>query len=343
MKEFTIGVLSFNTSGNLYGDKTDPHGTIRKFAHKVYNANIIDIDFIENAKTKFINTDILVVALQESGIKNPKTFLCSDQLLQKFAKDFSDTHYLLLKKKKAGVGAEGIRGLRIGILVNNNIIFNVRYEYLSYSPLKTSILSASEGQQYGKGSIGIKLNINNYLLTIINSHFPFNGNLQDQGKSIRDITFSETLNFYQQHKFLDNPYIFVGDLNYRVVIPELNNIITENEFNALFSFTKLHNTYSNYDTLKQTLNNRLFLPYNLREGVNSKGIYFMPTSKLHKIKDRKYAFSDYKVNKEDQERTPSWTDRILYNSLHCLMYDRFDYGNIALSDHAGVIGVFSTY
>ena len=55
----------------------------------------------------------------------------------------------------------------------------------------------------------------------------------------------------------------------------------------------------------------------------------------------------YNLGKEKQ-RQPSWTDRILYNttpdstsSIRCDSYERFDIGNMKLSDHAGVKATFT--
>ena len=344
MNAHTIGVFTFNTNGTLYGCKNNPHGTIRKFTQYLYDNDIVDVDFTMELKRKFEGVDIIVIGLQESSIKNPKTFMRSDQLLQIFAQDVQDKYYLLFKNKQTGIGATGIRGLRLGVYIKNAIPrSNVHYEYISYSPLNASELTSAEGQHYGKGSIGVKLTVNNSSYTVINSHFPFHGNLPDQGKSIRNTVFRETIDFFSLNKFLDNPYIFAGDLNYRINAPlsiSNDNTITKKEFNVYFSSEYIKVTYSNYDTLKLLLNDNDFLPTNLKEGINNNGISFMPTSKLFKYPGRGQSFESYKIMKSGQKRIPSWTDRILYNCLDCLEYDKIDFGNISMSDHTGVIGIF---
>ena len=344
MNAHTIGVFTFNTNGTLYGCKKNPHGVIRKFTQYLYNNDVVNVDFTMELKKRFEGVDVIVIGLQESSIKNPKTFMRSDQLLQIFAQDIQDDYYLLFKNKQTGIGEKGIRGLRLGVYVKNTIPQSNTYcEYISYSPLNASELTSTEGQHYGKGSIGIKLTINNSSYTVINSHFPFHGDLPDQGKSIRNIVFRETMDFFSLNKFLDNPYIFAGDLNYRIEIPLLvsdDDTITKKEFDICFSPERIKATYCDCDTLKLLLNNNDFLPTNLKEGANNNGISFMPTSKLFKYPGRGQSFENYKIMKSGQKRIPSWTDRILYNCLDCIEYDKIDFGNISMSDHAGVIGIF---
>ena len=46
MNAHTIGILSFNTCGVLYGNKNKPHGVFRKFVQQIYNNDIVNIDFV---------------------------------------------------------------------------------------------------------------------------------------------------------------------------------------------------------------------------------------------------------------------------------------------------------
>ncbi len=85
----------------------------------------------------------------------------------------------------------------------------------------------------------------------------------------------------------------------------------------------------------------------LNEGVNNSGPLFLPTCKLRQGRDDvQCGIDSYRLGQEDQ-RTPSWCDRILFKQLDgcrgelsCILYDRWDYGTMNLSDHASVVGVY---
>jgi hypothetical protein len=91
------------------------------------------------------------------------------------------------------------------------------------------------------------------------------------------------------------------------------------------------------------------------EGVNNAGPIFLPTAKMQRGRTSPL----YRLG-TNSFRTPSWVDRILYQDLkdfqrtldfdpfnrkdvglQCIEYDRFDVGNMNLSDHAAVYGCFA--
>jgi hypothetical protein len=337
MKPLTVGVLTFNTSGIIYSSKNKgPHGLIRNIVHSLCNdfCQSVDINFIDDLKkTSITSADVIAILLQESSIKNPKTCLISDQFIHAISDNLKNTHFLYSKTKQYGVGKEGLRGLRIGILISNRI--NKKYishAFIYYNPVYNSNIKIIAGQHMGKGSICVKLLIKGHLFAIMNSHFPFHGNLSDQGKFIRDITFHETMQYYANNNIENIPMLFCGDLNYRVQLPLSN--ITETSFDKYYKIN-ITETYKKYDELY-----KLLKTYDFSEGVNNKGINFMPTSKLVVHNRLDTNFSDYKHTSNKTKRFPSWTDRILYKYFDCIFYDRFDSGNIKWSDHAAVLGLF---
>jgi hypothetical protein len=77
------------------------------------------------------------------------------------------------------------------------------------------------------------------------------------------------------------------------------------------------------------------------EGVHNMGPSFNPTCKLFQGRESSNIYNTGKYG----QRTPSWCDRILYSKpsdliIMCTKYDRFEYGNMNLSDHAAVIGEY---
>lgn len=172
----------------------------------------------------------------------------------------------------------------------------------------------------------------------------------------------------------ENPdYVFVlGDLNYRLSpfeveeegecadeapqrVPEetlrlLNAVIEGNQrWQALHRIDELQ---------RHRAEHRLPM-----EGIGNRGPEFAPTCKMCKgrsagcpvhgapLCDRcgdagtKDACQVcYAVRQGSEARYLGWCDRILYasrgNDVRCTDYDRYDHGNMVLSDHAGVVGVY---
>ena len=95
------------------------------------------------------------MGLQESSIKNPLKGFKSDQLIQSFAdcvqKRSKTGHKLNMKEQIRGVGKEGVRGTRIGLISD---LKNIKIDFMSYIPLfeKTEDVSISEGQHFGKSA-----------------------------------------------------------------------------------------------------------------------------------------------------------------------------------------------
>jgi hypothetical protein len=373
----TVAVFTFNTEAQIFCcscDKQERCDLSKKFLSYT-SSNCIPNDFVKQFVDHVKNAndgnlpDLFVINLQESSIVNPIKGFRSDQLLFAFEKCITNvsSDYVLKREKLQGIGAEGIRGLRTGLITNK--LFNTHFKFYFYKPLFESKIKISEGQQFGKGAILLELKIQkdhkNYHLHFINTHLPFLPNTKDQGKNIRDRTIQETLEAFN-NKIKENTNItniakfVVGDLNYRI---EFQNDETEkNKFLELFQGGTSKtitieapetievsktieipkttedfniNDYKKFDQLQNVdaLNN-------YKEGIDNDGPNFLPTCKLKK--DCKSTNRPYQIIKGDTLRIPSWCDRILYlgDNIKCLLYENFDRGQTCMSDHIPVIGLY---
>jgi endonuclease/exonuclease/phosphatase family metal-dependent hydrolase len=365
-----IAIFSFNTEAQLFCCKCNEKetcGAPRKF-FDFFGPKCVLSDFA----TKFIADmvkfyeppDIFIISLQESSIKNPKKGFKSDQLIEAFFdcvnKNIQDVPYSKFSEKMEGVGIEGVRGLRISLIINQKIK-NPDIRFLFYRPLFESKISISEGQHFGKGAIMLDLQFNKeennkFDLSFINTHLPFLEKKTDLGKSVRNQTIKETMEYFQkkiksdEQKWENKKIFFMGDLNYRMDFGE--NKKAEEQFIDLLKKNKDTATneiiinampeYLKYDQLTNSIgDNNLVLLKNFKEGVDNKGPNFLPTCKLIKkcpIENRR----EYQLAKGKRVRVPSWCDRILYHgdNIDCKLYNSFDNGQTCKSDHIPVIAFF---
>jgi len=151
--------------------------------------------------------------------------------------------------------------------------------------------------------------------------------------------------------------IYFGDFNYRLADPRPASEVAD-ELNDKSEDTGfIRDLYHEYDELREQMRRKNI--YELSEGVSNQGPSFVPTCKMVKGRitstcyDKEEGIKAYegtdcwKTGRQDQ-RVPSWCDRILYrkfgddpHNLICTYYDRFDVGEVmAKSDHAGVLSMF---
>ena len=350
-----IAIFTFNTEAQVFCcscDKKESCGLGRKLLSYV-STDCVRSDFVE----KFIEhiqrsndgrlPDVFIINLQESSIKNPKKGFKSDQLLFAFRDCINKVspNYSLVSEKLEGIGAEGIRGLRTGLIIDKN--FDTKFNFLLYRPLFESKLKISEGQHFGKGAIMLELQIESngkkYHIHFINTHLPFLEKEKDQGKAIRDETIRETFASFQRKLKNDNSRhidkFVMGDLNYRIDFGTDNS--AKNRFIDLIHKKELvtanMDTFKIFDQLRSTLPAEL---HGFNEGIGNDGPNFLPTCKLEKkcpITEQR----TYQISKGRTARIPSWCDRILYlGRITCLLYESFDAGTTCKSDHIPVIGLY---
>lgn len=277
--------------------------------------------------------------------------------------------YVFLKRNKCvGIGKttydsalEGgikFRGLRMSIYVREDCIHLIKNDALEKD---IAYRVGNDGQKTyisnimcNKGALISYISYTGFrVIAIICAHLPFNSQsiidsklknnpmLRQNELNHSNIVFNNILDCALQEKCVKN-IIYFGDFNYRLHGKNLNaSDVASDICNDNFEYY-----YTTYDELHGQMKKENI--YKLKEGVENKGPNFFPTAKM--IKNR----SEYNINiplkrwklgKYDQ-RVPSWTDRILYNSteenINCIEYNSYDEGEtMKLSDHQGVYGLIT--
>jgi len=335
-----------------------------------YDCEIADFTEELNYRIKESSPDVFVVAFQEDAY--PGSYYHSHLLLDSEKGDGimpSLGYKLIGRSKMIGAGVTTYkaakqadvkaRGLRMSVYAKQDIDVKLsdQREYICDSVLKR-----------GKGATAIYLQFPNYIVAVINAHFPFDAKSLTEYKTSNDPMIRQTAiypsnicfnnivrNLVNDHKDYVDIVILMGDLNYRVTTSLDASLVAQELLDSYNDPDKnIIKKYILFDELRQQImkNN----VYSFMEGLGDQGPLFLPTCKM--IKDRNFTcrFHDeavpaegkdcWNVGKHDQ-RTPSWCDRILYMDrcknygILCVHYDRFDYGETMLeSDHAGVIGTF---
>lgn len=146
--------------------------------------------------------------------------------------------------------------------------------------------------------------------------------------------------------------IYFGDFNYRLADYRPASKVADDFTNKGGDKEFIHDMYEEYDELKEQMRRKNIYEFN--EGISNQGPTFVPTCKMVKGRATE-SYSDqipetgdcWKTGKQNQ-RVPSWCDRILYakfgddsHNLICTYYNRFDVGEVmSKSDHAGVLSMF---
>jgi len=323
------------------------------------------------------NINIIVIGFQEDRF--PGSYFHSHFLPNEMPK----YGYELLKRTKLmGLGVTSYkngkkgdfheRGLRMSIYVKKEEKKNIEQEetemrkamgndgYDYYICSSTNPLNNFGAINYftrGKGAIVSYVIIPSIgRFAFICCHLPFNSHSIDQQREYtnnfirqNELNYSNTCynNIIEQFVLSKTPQpdhiIFFGDLNYRISNYNQAGLIGYNFILNKLNLSYISNLYNNHDELKLQMNKSNI--YSLSEGINNKGPLFLPTCKMKKSRFNPSINSIYWNFGKNNNRIPSWADRILYKSslLTCTHYDRFDYGTLmCLSDHSAVFSIFST-
>lgn len=321
-------------------------------------------------KIKESEADIVIFCFQEDVYPGNYFKLLLDEELTTMNYEFYHAQRLL------GVGKTTLknlsnydvtmRGLSTIVYIKDLINFEDNSPYEKYIPKfwYTTLFR-------NKGGMCMYITFGDKTLAIINSHLQFDANNLTQSVIQQDLMLrQDSLNkqnelfneLYRQFVLkMDIPNlacIFVGDFNYRLVpICNWSAARTSSEIFRLLNHFYFENNNDDETLEEKEEYKRMFREfcikndeyeqqrakkniYLLDEGVNNGGPLFPPTCKMNKNRaEGKILISSYKHGKSDQ-RVPSWCDRILYKNITCLEYDIFDVGNIKLSDHLALIGIF---
>ena len=369
-KGTSVFCFSWNTQSTRLCESLDPEEIkeYRSGYFTQYTQSDCEIaDFLEELETFVINNDptILVFSLQEDA--QPGSYFHSD-LLQKEMPKIGYTLYERNKLIGAGITTytkKTLRGLRISVYVKTEFV-----EYFAIPDKIGSNQIYNPNWTQGKGATSINILLpNNKILTVINTHLPFNAKSLFESKEYQDPmirqdallksnvffnTFVQKLVFFDYKDVPKSDHVLImGDLNYRVepYIDYSAELTTQNILETVYDTSLQFEDVLIHDELYQQREKGNI--YYFLEGVDDQGPMFPPTCKM-KIEKEEISrekrestgyenivdTSSYLFGKEDQ-RVGSFCDRILYTeNINCLFYDRFEHGMMNESDHAGIIGLY---
>ncbi|XP_042011751.1 type IV inositol polyphosphate 5-phosphatase 9-like isoform X2 [Salvia splendens] len=213
-------------------------------------------------------------------------------------------------------------------------------QYISY-PSVSCVGCGILGRLGNKGSVSIRFFLHETSFCFVCSHLASGGKEGDERHRNADAAniLSHTLFPPEplQHlprKILDHEVIWLGDLNYRIQLPEktTRSLVKNKEWNLLLQSDQL---CKNEIKLRAEMSKgHVFEEWN--EGL----IEFAPTYKYEQNSDDYYG-SCHK-GKVKRMRAPAWCDRIIWfgKGLKQIQYNRVE---SRLSDHRPVYGRFIAY
>ncbi|XP_050374165.1 type IV inositol polyphosphate 5-phosphatase 9 [Argentina anserina] len=220
----------------------------------------------------------------------------------------------------------------VGILITVWVRRNLRP--LIRNPSVSCVGCGIMGCLGNKGSVSVRFLLHETSFCFVCCHLASGGRLGDE--KLRNSNVAEIMNrtSFPRGPLLDLPrkildhqrVIFLGDLNYRISLPEATTrtLVDSRDWNALLK----------RDQLSVELNDG-----HVFEGWLEGSIKFAPTYKYFPDSDKYYG-SYPPARKGEKRRTPAWCDRIIWygNGLKQHVYDR---GESKLSDHRPVKSKFT--
>lgn len=380
-----IFIFTWNTESVRIGESLDVDelkfnrtGILARFR---FPAEIADFLPYLIQKIQKSEADIVVIGFQEDA--SPGNYMHSHILTEEMPKY---GYRLVSRGKMMGIGATTykalkefdfkMRGLRMSVYAKNALAEGILSEE------ETLIADIGSSQKYhvcrnsyifrNKGAIASYVRVPHVgTIAFVNVHLPFNSESIMNAAIKKDPMIRNTEVLFQNICYNDIyrnlildlripiDYVFMfGDFNYRNS-GCYSALMVANEMETRPSRELFQQFYLNCDELhaQMVLGGDRSIVYPLQEGVNNEGPMFLPTGKLSRNRPEGYA--DMRTPRTDEmqifrvgvgdQRTPSWLDRILYNTLNtrrpaikCEQYDRFDVGyTMKKSDHAAVYGVYT--
>jgi hypothetical protein len=303
--------------------------------------------------------DLLAIGLQEDAtVDSP--LMCDEEAL---LVDGLRSRYELLKiETLSGWGSTTFkalkneweyrpRGLRLAVFKRRQLNLSI-YKVESMEIVSPGIRN---WLTKGKGGVAINLCTSAGKICFLNIHLPFNSQsiIKDRQESLLwQATCLKSLHGWTVDAYNPDYLFLLGDLNFRVQIRTehgathiaktlfergeeyIRELLRDaDELNLLLDYSR--DTANSYNKLVPIMN----------EGINGAGPVFMPTCKMHQGRESPLTIDSYLLGYEDQ-RPPSWCDRILYETrsmdcnIQCTYYNRIEIGTMNLSDHTAVNGVY---
>jgi hypothetical protein len=315
--------------------------------------NLESADFVPalGCKIRAVDPDLVIIGLQEDAIRDSELLAGESFINQELSPDY--TFIKLVSLSGWGVTTYKAlkndwnycpRGLRLAIFVKNGL------EITKIDSTELVCPGIRDWVTAGKGGVMVSLDTNLGSVTFLNIHLPFSS------RSIKlDSPERKEAVLWQAHCLRElctavetrcNPdtLIVFGDLNFRVQVRKETGAqeIAERIFSDPEYLKELVNEADElrllFDYFRTQHDGPIF-----QEGIENQGPEFAPTCKLKSGRCGPLQHASYKLG-HDNQRTPSWCDRILYRNnqglMECLEYNHWEQGTMNRSDHAAVLGVF---
>lgn len=184
-----------------------------------------------------------------------------------------------------------------------------------------------------KGSVSVRFQIHETSFCFVCSHLASGGREGDENHRNSNVNEILSRTSFPRGPLLDLPrnildhdrVILLGDLNYRISLPEeaTRVLVDEEDWNALLEKDQLR---------KELMNGQVL------EGWQEGTIKFLPTYKYCPNSD--LYFGCVQGKKDGKKRAPAWCDRIIWygKGLNQHVYTR---GELKLSDHRPVKAIFT--
>ena len=262
---------------------------------------------LQNHKEK--NFDIYVIGSQECLRSIFKSLFYSDKSIwENQLKDFFGNEYEILSSVT-------LAAIHIIIFVKKNL--RKKINYVNYNKVKTG----AKNFLGNKGAVGIWFTLININIMFINSHLAADMNFIKK----RNNNFEYIMNNINHNYFNLDFVVFMGDLNYRLNLRNIN--IDDIRINYL--------NYIPYDQLNQ-------------EKKNIKNIFGFEEGKINFLPTFKYKNNTDNFDADNINKLPAWTDRILFTkrttNFSVLDVQLIEYNsmqNIIMSDHKPVYSYFN--
>lgn len=290
------------------------------------------------------NFDMIVIGMQEATWKakeEGRHSIRGGVISEEEIVDALDEHYAaalremtrdILGEEYCLIAEEGRGQMRLSIWASDNVVEGIQDVKISGANTGIGHVMAN------KGGIVVSLNYNNTRLSFISAHLAAHEGESYYQKRCADVrSILREGKTYDLSKRLDvavssHHVFFLGDLNFRTKFDDKESTHEENVTRALdLVATKDYETLYSFDELHQGVSNG-----DLLSGFTTLQCNFPPTFKLERETGLVYK----------KQRTPSYTDRILFksadglqNSLKPLAYEPCV--DFFTSDHKPVRGAFS--
>lgn len=260
-------------------------------------------------------SDLVVIGLQEIIELTPQQIISVDSYNRKIWE--SDIYELLNRDKNEYVL------LRSAQLVGSVLMIFVRESSVKYIKNVESAIKKTglKGMSGNKGAVAIRMEYGNTQICFVTAHFAA-GRFSHDERNRDYFTIANGLSFRHGRAITDHDIIiWLGDFNYRINLSneEVKKYIKMNNFEKLYENDQLN---------LQMISGSVFPHYSESQ------IIFPPTYKFDN------GTNNYNVS--EKQRTPSWTDRILYkgSNLRQLSYNS---SPLKFSDHKPVYAHFEAF